>query len=102
MKLSINVSNIMTRYDASTSFNLYKNAGFDAMDFSLCDIINPTSPFFGDEWRAAYPELESTLGDNPAAPWNNKIRGNVFRSNAMNFLFDPGTIAVTNRMVICQ
>ncbi len=59
-------------------------------------------PFLGDEWRAAYPELESTLGDDPAAPWNNKIRGNVFRSNARDFLFDSGTKAVANRMTICN
>lgn len=57
-------------------------------------------PFLGDEWRSAYPALEATLSDDPAAPWNNKIRGNVFRSNAKNFLFDSGTIAVTNRMEI--
>ena len=59
-------------------------------------------PFLGDEWRAAYPGLETTLQDDPSAPWNNRITGNLFRSNGRDFLFDAGTLAVTNKMVLCN
>ena len=57
-------------------------------------------PFLGEVWQEAYPDVERTLRDDPAAPWNNAIVGNVFERNGRNFLFDAGTMSVTNRMQI--
>jgi len=59
-------------------------------------------PFRGDIWRQAYPEVERTLADDPAAPWNNAILGNVFEKNVQDFHFDSGTNSVTNRMRMAE
>ena len=60
------------------------------------------APFmpFNEAWRAAYPKLEATLGDDPFAPWNNALVGNRFSGSGRDFQFDKGVLAVTNRMEI--
>ena len=39
MKLSINLASAVPKFGIEGSMELYKNAGFDAMDFSLCDMV---------------------------------------------------------------
>lgn len=60
------------------------------------------APFrpFNDAWLAAYPGLERTLGDNPSAPWNNVIVGNIFDRCRCDMQFDRGVNSVTNRMTL--
>ena len=57
---------------------------------------------FNEAWQQAYPQLETTLGDTPAAPWNNVLIGNRFETCRHDFQFDGGVNAVTNRMTIRQ
>ena len=53
---------------------------------------------FNAEWKAAYPDLERTLGDNSFAPWNNAVIGNRFSGCVHDTQFDAGVLSVTNRM----
>lgn len=53
MELSINIGNLLSRYDLETSIDLAKQAGFTAMDYSLMDMVSDDAPFNGDN----YPEL---------------------------------------------
>ena len=69
MKLSINVGNIVPKFGVEASIELYKKAGFDAMDFSLCDMQNPTSPFYSDGWRAEAERVRA-LADKAGLPVN--------------------------------
>ena len=61
--------------------------------------FDPFRPF-NDAWRAAYPDLERTLDDSSAAPWNNVIRGNRFSRCREKMQLDQGVRSVTNRMTI--
>ena len=58
------------------------------------------APFmpFNNAWRTAYPQVEATLRDDPAAPWNNVVVGNRFIGCRHAYQFDAGVKAVTNRM----
>ena len=69
MKLSVNLSSITTRYSVDDGFRIFKDAGFDAIDFSLCDIINPTSPFYSEDWRHEAERIRS-LADATELPIN--------------------------------
>ena len=53
MELSINISNLMGRYDFAKCIDIYKEAGFTACDYSLMGLVND-----GDKWNGAnYREL---------------------------------------------
>lgn len=51
MKLSVNIENLLGRYPFETSARLYREAGFDAIDYPLFGMINDDSPYLGDGWR---------------------------------------------------
>ena len=51
MKLSINVSNLFTRYDFEKCVDIYRTAGFEAMDFGLGSLLEPDSPFSAESYR---------------------------------------------------
>ena len=44
MKLSTNMGNIMCRYDFAESIDRMKAAGFEAMDYSLMDMVDDNCP----------------------------------------------------------
>ena len=50
MELSINIGNLLSRYDLETSIDLAKQAGFTAMDYSLMDMVKDDAPFNGDNY----------------------------------------------------
>ena len=69
MRLSINLASAMPRYDVEGAIALYKNAGFDAMDFSLCDIIYEESAFYKDGWRSEAQRVRA-ISDRIGLPVN--------------------------------
>lgn len=55
MKLSVNVENLFYRFPLEKCAEIYKNAGFDAIDYALTDMVNDASPFNGS-WYRSYTE----------------------------------------------
>ena len=55
MKLSVNVENLMGRYDFERCADIYSSAGFDALDYALTDMVKDASVFNGDDY-AKYAE----------------------------------------------
>ena len=51
MELAINISNLSARYDFETCIDIYKKAGFTAMDYSLGDMTKDESVFNADDYR---------------------------------------------------
>lgn len=51
MKLSTNMGNIMCRYDFETSIAMMKKAGFEAMDYSLMDMVDDGCVYNGENYR---------------------------------------------------
>lgn len=51
MKLSINMGNYTCRYGDGEAIDIVKAAGFDAMDWSLMDMVDDDAPFNGDDYR---------------------------------------------------
>ncbi len=51
MKLSVNVNNLMSRYDFQTCANIYAKAGFDAVDYGLFGMVSDNDPFNGENYR---------------------------------------------------
>lgn len=50
MKLAINMGNYGCRYNDADSIDIVKAAGFDAMDYSLMDMVDDDAPFNGDDY----------------------------------------------------
>ena len=57
MKLSINMGNYTCRYSDAESIEIVKAAGFDAMDWSLMDMVDDKAPFNQDNYRELALEL---------------------------------------------
>ena len=57
MELSINISNLMNRYDFGTCIDIYKTAGFTAADYSLCGMTSDASPFCMEGYRSLAEEI---------------------------------------------
>lgn len=53
MELTINMSPMLARYDLAKAIDLYKEAGFTAMDYPLFEMIHDDSIFNGDDYREA-------------------------------------------------
>ena len=51
MELSVNVTNIFGRYEFEKAAELYKNAGFTAVDYSLQEMVNDDDKFLTDDWK---------------------------------------------------
>ena len=47
MKLSVNVENLFYRFPFAKGVEIYKNAGFDAVDYALSVMVSDTSPLCG-------------------------------------------------------
>lgn len=67
MKLSTNMGNIMCRYDFATSIEMMKKAGFEAMDYSLMDMVEDDCPYNGDNYRAL-AEADRAISDEKGLP----------------------------------
>lgn len=50
MKLSINIAPLMERYDFEKCVDIYREAGFTAMDYSLMDMVKDECPFNADNY----------------------------------------------------
>ena len=61
MELTINISNLLGRFDLAKCTEIYKNAGFTAADYSLEDMIHDGSPFCGDDYRANAEGVRKTI-----------------------------------------
>lgn len=51
MELSVNIGNLMGRYDFAKCVDIYKEAGFTACDYSVMGMIADNCPFNGDRYR---------------------------------------------------
>ena len=51
MELSVNICNLMGRYDFATCIDIYKKAGFTACDYSTMGMIADNCPLNGDNYR---------------------------------------------------
>lgn len=51
MELSINIGNLMGRYDFARCIDIYKEAGFTACDYSVMGMVNDADPMNGDNYR---------------------------------------------------
>ena len=51
MELSINIGNLMGRYDFAKCIDIYKEAGFTACDYSVMGMVNDADPMNGDNYR---------------------------------------------------
>ena len=69
MRLSMNISSAVPKFGIEGSIELYKNAGFDAVDFTLGDMMKPESPLYGDAWRAEIDRIR-TFADKIGMPIN--------------------------------
>ena len=69
MKLSINISAATARFSLEDSIQLFKNAGFDAMDFSLCEMVDKNSPFRAASYRQEAERVRA-LADKIGLPIN--------------------------------
>ena len=49
MKLSVNVENLFYRFPFAKGAEIYKNAGFDAVDYALSEMVSDTSPLCGHD-----------------------------------------------------
>jgi hypothetical protein len=50
MKLAVNMGNYTCRYDDAASIDIVKAAGFEAMDWSLMDLVDDDAPFNRDDY----------------------------------------------------
>ncbi|MBE6691506.1 MAG: sugar phosphate isomerase/epimerase [Ruminococcaceae bacterium] len=57
MELSINISNLMGRYDFAKCIDIYKEAGFTACDYSLMGLVNDGDRWNGDNYRELAEEV---------------------------------------------
>ena len=53
MELTINMSPMLMHCDLERAIDIYKTAGFTAMDYPLFEMIDDDSVFNGDDYRAA-------------------------------------------------
>ncbi len=63
MKLSINMGNYTCRFNDADSIEIVKTAGFDAMDYSLMDMVDDDAPFNGENYRELALELRKTCDE---------------------------------------
>lgn len=57
MLLSVNVEVLMKNHDFETGLQIFKNAGFPALDYGLCDMVKDDNVFNGEDWRAAAEDV---------------------------------------------
>ena len=57
MKLSVNVENLFYRFGFEECAGIYKNAGFDALDYSLNGMVNDASPLNGNDYLTFAEEI---------------------------------------------
>ena len=60
MELSVNVSNLFWRYEFPKAAELYKNAGFTAVDYSLGEMVADDSVFNSGRWREEAERIRAT------------------------------------------
>ena len=57
MELSMNIGNLMGRYDFAKAIDIYKEAGFTACDYSVMGMINDADPWNKDDYKARAAEV---------------------------------------------
>ena len=67
MKLSLNMGNITCCYDFEKSLTMARDAGFEAGDYSLMDLVEDDQPFLGENYRAL-AEQERAICDRVGIP----------------------------------
>ena len=67
MKLSLNMGNITCCYDFEKSLTMARDAGFEAGDYSLMDLVEDDQPFLGENYRAL-AEAERAICDKVGIP----------------------------------
>ena len=60
MELSINISNLFSRYSLEECIDIYKKAGFTAMDYGLGELTRDDSRLSSDDYRAVTEEIRKT------------------------------------------
>ena len=64
MKLSVNVENLMGRLPFEKCAAIYAQAGFDALDYALTDMVRDASPFNGDAYATRAERIRETAQAN--------------------------------------
>lgn len=57
MELSMNIGNLMGRYDFAKAIDIYKAAGFTACDYSVMGMINDGDPWNKDDYKTRAEEV---------------------------------------------
>lgn len=86
MKLSINVNPLLSRYNLAACIDIYKTAGFTAMDYPLFDMITEDCVFNSIHYRDAAKEIRALVDSKgvqinqthapfsyPLAKWNDPV-----------------------------
>ena len=67
MELSINITNLTGRYELDKCIDIYKTAGFTAMDYGLGELTKDDSVLSSDNYRVAVEEIRR-LADSKGMP----------------------------------
>ena len=59
MELTINIGALKGRYGIEKAIDIYKAAGFTAMDFPLFEMVNDSSVFNGENYRTVAEEIRA-------------------------------------------
>ena len=97
MELTINMGPMLRRYDLAKGIDIFKVAGFTAMDYPLFEMIRDDSVFNGENYRAAAKEIRA-IADEKNFPCVQTHAPFSFRQDQWN---DPATFeeVVFPRMV---
>ncbi|MBQ8813324.1 MAG: sugar phosphate isomerase/epimerase [Lachnospiraceae bacterium] len=63
MELTINMGPMLKRFDLAKAIEIYKAAGFTAMDFPLFEMIDDDSAFNGEDYRAVAKAIRATADE---------------------------------------
>ena len=61
MELSMNIANLLGKYDLARAVELCKNAGFTAVDYSLGSLEKDNTPLSSDDYRAVAEDIRKTV-----------------------------------------
>ncbi len=61
MELSINIANLMKRYDLERCLEIYKQAGFTSVDYSLEDLVKNDAMLNGEDYRDLSAEIRKKV-----------------------------------------
>lgn len=62
MKLSVNVETLLPKYGLARGIDIYTAAGFEVIDYPLCEMAKDDSPFNGPAYRTVAEEVRRVAG----------------------------------------